>query len=936
MLGKLNTIIVCLLGICLSLPIAAQQYGYVQYNAASEAPFGEVSTVIQDKVGFVWIGSENGLYRFDGVHFDKFSMNTQSQSIHQICERDSQLLFVNDIGIYQIDNLRKQPKVSPILEGTIDKKPNLPFYPNDLFIAKNQTIWLSQSNHSIGQFQKGKFKTHDFSKTKKEQQFSIQQDEKGNIWALSPIDGLFVFDTKTKRFEQKLTIKNGNALLIHDDYLLIGNEALQVYNINGSQLKLIKTIDLNNDLVTALYVDKNKQYFIGTKQGKLLTLADLNSSLQTVYGASEAHRVEELDFGNIHKIYITTDKKSDKDNLWICSENGLWLLQERFFKTVNNLPMVNPIAIQMGNQGQAWSPISYLYEISPNEDEFSAASILDNLQVSAVTQDKDGFLWVATAAPNVELRKYSNKNVVKRYDFTTQGEAIFNLYSDSKSNIWFCRAPSTAPVIGIAQISNNGQVKYYDETKGFSSRVLAIKESVRGEIYAAGIGEKSYLYRYDAQKNEFINLSPKLPFVPILNFEVHDLTIDDRGIVWLATTDGLLRYDGEKVALIQNDILGQEEVRGVTHYANNNIWVSTATKGLVFHRGNTSTNLGEIEGLPSIISAYRCISTDAQGRLWAGTAEGLVYSKMSAALLPFSNTPTIRKVLVNRKELTTNFQKLKIKKGQQLQLHFTNLSYPAKNVEYQYRLVLAEDKALFLKEQSWKSIGNSNQLTFNKSDLGTYSLELRARQSGGYQWSKPIEIPLTIFLPWYLQKWFVYGLIGLLVLGISYYFRFFIQRRFNRLQDVLNYSRAALAKKELQLNQKMQEFKEQQAELDNANSNIETLELFIKDIPKKASWNDIITAMSKAVNQSDEINAFEIAFKEGNEIVHKGFSNQERSGYTFRSQPFDAKSSLACWAMTNNKEVLINDFEKGTWTIYRRKSSLSFPFFAVYSIQIRK
>ncbi|MGB5497717.1 MAG: hypothetical protein WBM77_02175, partial [Maribacter sp.] len=514
-----------------------------------------------------------------------------------------------------------------------------------------------------------------------------------------------------------------------------------------------------------------------------------------------------------------------------------------------------------------------------------------------------------------------------------RGDAIFNLYPDSKGNLWFCQAPLNKPIIGIAKINAKGEIKYYDETKGFSSRVLAIKEGARGEIYAVGIGEESYLYRFDPEKDVFVNLSPTLPFTAILNFEAHDLTIDDRGVVWLATTDGLLRYDADKITLIQNDILGQEEVRGVTHYSNNNIWVSTATKGLVFHHQNTSTILGETEGLPALIGAYRCITTDAQGRLWAGTAEGLVYSRIPAATLPYSNPPSIRKIVINRREVTEGFNEvLKIKKSEQLNLQFTNLSFPAKNVQYQYRLLPKEDRQIMLEEQLWQSNGNKNALSLSQIELGEYWLELRARQPGGYQWSKPLEIQLKVFLPWYSQTWFIYGSIGLLVLFISYYFRFYVKRRLNRLQQVLNYSNEKLAKKEAQLHKKIREFKEQQEELENATSNIETLELFIKEIPKKASWNDIITAMGKAVNQSADINAFEIAFMEKNEIVHKGYSNQEQGGYTFRSKPFNAKTSITCWAMANSKEVLINDFEKEhTMYIeekaaYRFKSLLFIPF----------
>ena len=918
----------------ISIHISAQQYSYVQYNSGSGAPFDQVSTVLQDQAGFIWIGSQNGLYRFDGIHFDLYSMHTKSQFVHQLHEREDQLLFVNDMGIYQIDDLLSQPKVIPLIEGTINETAGLPFYPNDFAPAKDQEIWLTQSNHSVGRLQQEDFKTYPFSKTDKAQKLGIHKDSKGGIWVLSPLDGLFYFDKAANTFKKKLNIKNGNALLIHKDYLLVGNDALRVYKIQENKLQLIKTIELDDDLITAMYADENDQYVIGTRKGKLFMVSDLNDPPQTIYGANEAHRVEELDFGPINEIYVTTDSKSNNDKLWVCSETGLWLLQKRFFKTVKNLPLNNPISIAMGNQGKAWAPINYLFEISPNQDEFTARPIFDNLQATAVAQDKAGFLWVTTANPKVELLKYDKNRIVKRYDdFHERGETIFNLFPDSKGNLWFCQAPLNKPIIGIAKIDEKGAITYYDETKGFASRILAIKESARGEIYAAGIGEKSYLYRFDPVEDQFVNLSPALPFTAMLNFEAHDLTVDDSGVVWLATTDGLLRYDGEKITLIQNDILGQEEVRGVTHYSNNNIWISTATKGLVFHQQNTSTVLGETEGLPAVISAYRCITTDDQGRLWAGTAEGLVYSRMSAATLPYSNPPRIRKIMINQRVLPEGFNEvLKIKKSQELNLYFTNLSFPARNVQYQYRLLPKEDRQIMLEEQLWQSNGNNNSLSLSQIELGNYYIELRAKQPGGYQWSKPLEIQLNVFLPLYLQTWFIYSSIGLLVLFISYYFRFYVRRRFNRLQQVLKYSNEKLAIKEAQLHQKIQEFEEQQEELDSANSNIHTLELFIKEIPKKASWNDIITAMGKAVNQSSDINAFEIAFKEKNEIVHKGFSNQERSGYTFRSKSFNVKTSITCWAMANNREVLINDFNKEhTMYIeekaaYRFNSLLFIPF----------
>jgi hypothetical protein len=540
----------------------------------------------------------------------------------------------------------------------------------------------------------------------------------------------------------------------------VGGEDIRLYAIKDNTPRLLRVMELEDDLVTAIHVDRKDRYIVGTKKGKLFKIPDIDSPPQPIYGANEAHRVEELAFGYIYEIYVTNDGKSDHDQLWICAETGLWLLQQRFFKTVDNLPMNNPIAISMGSEGKAYAPINYLYEIAPKPGGYTARPIYDNIQVNAVVEDKDGNKWVTTTTPKVELLKFTNDRIVRRYDFHDRGESIFNLYPDSKGNIWFCQAPVNKPIIGIAMINTDGDVVNYDHTRGFSSRVLALKESVRGEIYAVGIGEKSYLYRYNPAQDRFDNLSPELPFTAMLNFEAHDLTIDDRGVVWLATTDGLLRYDGEKVALIQDDILGQEEVRGVTHYANNNIWIATATKGLVFHQQNTSTLLGETEGLPAVICAYRCINTDAEGHLWAGTAEGLVYSRMPAATLPYSNPPMLRNITINGSGIKADRDGvIAIRKGKKIRIQFSNLSFPAKDVQYQYRLLPKEDRHILLEEQLWESNEKNNTLILNEIDVGEYYLEVRAWQPGGYQWSEPLEIPLTVFLPWYVQTWFIYSLV---------------------------------------------------------------------------------------------------------------------------------------------------------------------------------
>ena len=719
---------------CLATFLVAQKYSYIQYDEKQGAPFNEISSALHDEQGFLWLGSPNGLYRFDGINFENFGIQIQSQNIHRLVQREGKIYFINDTGIHQISNSLSTPTVSTIIEGSIIETDTLPFYPNNLLCTKSKEIWISQSNHSVGKLYQNTFITYPFSTTEQPYKIELSEDSNGNIWALSPLDGLFLFDQSKNNFVKKLDIKNGHALFINDSQFLIGGDNLYQYSLKkNNKLRLQRTIFLEDDSFTTIYLGENNHYIVGTQNGKLYYLQDLKSQLKTVYGANESHRVEELDFGRINEIYSSTDSLSNNKNLWISSESGLWLLKQTMFETVINLPKNNPIGVALNSTGNAYVPLNGLYEISANKDEFVAQQINKEIQITAVASDLSDDLWISTASPKVELLKYNNNTITNRYSFSDRGEDIFFLFSDSKKNLWFCQAPSDKPIVGVGKINANGSVQLYDETKGFSSRVLVIKESSRGEIYAAGIGENSYLYHYNSMEERFENLSLPLPFKSFENFEVHDLTIDDRGVVWLASTEGLLRYDSEKITLIQNGVLKQEEVRGVTHIGDENIWVATATSGIVFHQNNNSTQISEIAGLPASINAYRCINADKNGRIWVGTTEGLVYSRVTGETLPYSNTPRIKQILVDKKKPEKEFkQKITFHENSQLELFITNLFFPSRDIQYQYRLIPKEEKDILLEEYFWQPNNYNNKITLSNLEVGNYILEIRARQPGGF------------------------------------------------------------------------------------------------------------------------------------------------------------------------------------------------------------
>ncbi len=910
--------------------IDAQSFAYVQYGETSDSPFKEAKTVAYDTLGYLWVGTPNGLYRFNGNEFESYSSMLKSHNIHRIKERLGSLYFVNDQGINEMDRLDDRPIVRSLVQGGLNQTDELPFYPNDLEIDLEGHIWISNSDHSVGRFSANGYQVYRFSPSDTEQHISILLDPKGQIWVLSPMDGLFFFNRSRKEFDEILEVK-GDVIMFDEEFVLIGGDKLDLYSRVDHTLRFVKSIDIGPHVISAIHKSKDGYYFIGTQSGRLFVLDDLHGIPRRVYGANDPHRVEALKFGKIHHIF-SPPGGTDSHKIWLCTENGLWMLHEHFFASISQLPFHHVSGVSVTDKSRAFVAMNHLYEITETPNGFVAKKIFDDHQINAVAKDKFGNLWVSTVAPRNALLKIRDGQIVKRYPVAERGSSIFNIEADSKGNIWFCQAPFEEPIIGIGKVDNKGQLQYYDASYGFSSRILVLKEGPHGEIYAAGIGD-NYFYVYDSSQNRFVNLSPTLPFEAGPGFEVHDMTVDERGVVWLASTDGLLRYDSEKMVLIQNELLGQREVRGVTSLPDNKLWIATATDGLIYYQDKTFTSVDESAGLPSLINTYRSIVSDDLGRIWVGTTEGLVFSRNAHSTLPTSPKPRIQYININHDPLhQIPNKRFKMRQSDRADIRYTNLSFGREPTEYQFRTVLEEEYGILLEEQIWQPAAHQGIVVLENMEIGNYIVEVRAREPGGYQWSQPHKFDLHVFRPWFYQTWFLIPIIAGGILLLGYYLSFSLKRRINKMKEVLKYANTRLAEKQAQLDQKINEFDEKEVELANARSNIQTLELFIQEMDTNTSWNEIITVMGKAVDQSIDVDAFEICFTEKNSIFHKGYSNQESGGYTFRSKPFDPKTSLTSWAIANESEVKINDFdeEHSMYILpkqaYRFKSLIFVPF----------
>jgi len=124
----------------------------------------------------------------------------------------------------------------------------------------------------------------------------------------------------------------------------------------------------------------------------------------------------------------------------------------------------------------------------------------------------------------------------RRIDLADRGGGIFYMLGDHRGDLWLCQAPTDTPLKDVTRVQPDGTTQFYDADDGVENRILVLREGPRNALYAADIGPTTYLFRYQPDRDRFINLSRPLPFKYSQNFEVHDLAIDKQGLVWMATT----------------------------------------------------------------------------------------------------------------------------------------------------------------------------------------------------------------------------------------------------------------------------------------------------------------------------------------------------------------------------------------------------------------
>jgi len=563
----------------------AQNLHLTYYSEASGLPSDQVRHVVQDSMGFLWIASDAGLLRFDGKRFNNYSQQVPSQYGRYLCSTPEGLLLSHDAGISLIKPGLDTSLITLRWEASIDPEEDALFYPHRIFRQGNGNIWISQPGGRISRIsgqEKKDFSSSSLSPENPLIHASFAEPEDCSLWIGFSDGRLCLFDESSQKLEEISAFAAINDMKSQGKDLWIAGEHVQRIRLSEDCRRILDIETFYSDLgeVSAISLDSKGNIFMGIKEKGLYYLDRRQGESPRfikIFSNNDPHRVDELPFKNIHNIVMESD-----DELWICSAEGLGILQRRFFESIGSIPNANATSICMAENGKIFVNFGDIYVIEQTDIGYEGAT-LQNYTGETVTALAGirNYLWAGTSTGQLFRMNQSGK-ITGSVDLRSRGEGIYCLTEDSQGRLWVCQAPEDRPLTGIGCVLPDGTLKEYGYEQGLESRVLSLRETKNGRIYCSAIGQSTFLYRYMPEEDAFINLSLPMDFNISPNFEVHDLAMDDKGVIWLASTNGLLRYDMDRIKRVS---LGENntdiEIRAVVCMDDGSIWASTDTEGII-------------------------------------------------------------------------------------------------------------------------------------------------------------------------------------------------------------------------------------------------------------------------------------------------------------------------------------------------------------------
>ena len=783
--------------------------------------------IVQDKSGFIWLGTSDGLNRFDGRNFVVYrniagdSTSLTNNIINSLCtDHLGQVWAATNGGLcyYDFEDDAFHQIAFPDSLEKLDQHRVHSVAPDN-----QDNIWFATRTY-IHRWHKGQ--RLESIKVPGDDHLQIKYlyiDDKQNVW-IGMENGILRYQTQKKIFTNltvstAFTLEHHYSSTVHPilpykgDTLLIGSwyGGLQKVYPDGDVLKSIPyTDDAEKDqrkhIIRGISPGPNGNYWIGT-YGDGVSIFNSRTSTFTAHFHHDPSDSKSLSDDYINDVF--TDNSGI---VWVGTDVGLdkydpftqqfqSILIPTFSGEFSVYRIPSSISEEFQHPDQLIITVSGagIYQYDTNTDEFTLHrndpkdpnSLPDN-SVYTLFRDHQGRRWVGTRSgvclANEDYTKYS-KLVVKGSEFTAGAHEIIE---DHDGNIWLASFV-------------NGVFRYNEKTKGLTQyahddanpnslpddRVFCMLFDHDGMLW---IGTQNRgLCRLNPMTGEFINfLHDKNDPHTLPDNGMYDLHEDADHFLWIATENGLAKMDLKNFAITNystKDGLCNNDVFSITPDKEGYYWLATNNGISKFDPKNiTFKNYFISDGLPTN-RLTGSVYYSSNGILYLGTSGKITYCQPSMMQMN-RHIPSV--VITNFKVFDArepimregpDLEPIKLSYKQNMitfdfaALNFTNSILN----QYAYRLEGFDDH--------WIYCGNKQSATFTNLDGGTYTFHVKAANNDGIWNEEGAKVVITVKSPFW-ETWWFYLLCVLAISGILYgAYRFRIQQLLRLQQMRLRISR---------------------------------------------------------------------------------------------------------------------------------------------------
>lgn len=509
--------------------LKAERYYYFDHvTTADGLQSNTIYCTMQDMNGFVWIGSRDGLSRYDGNTFRKMRDLAKGDgtggNIFAISEDiEGKIWFSNPHGIHIYD-----PKTG-----------------------------LMKSLGRLGATSC----------------FTIEADSKGRVWLIT--DRLFRYDCKTLE-RQVYTFKDSMALSTAiDSYgtTWIATEDGKVY-----------TYDMRTDRFIQRIFEKKIRRIISAENGKLLMATSDNEVIYIDCVTLGSETLFKADKGNM----ITSMIERTAGECWIGTQKGLFIRRAGTdYKgqalhddaTPESISADYVTSLNKDNRGNIWAGTYYtginIWKDRDGEMEQYFMNPSDNSIkgkiVRSICQDNKGMIWFCTEDGWLN-RLNPSSQTMKNYKLA-DGLNLHGLIMDG-DRMWIC---SYGKGIWLFDLTKEKVTRHYELTD--NSVILGIRTS-DGQIL---VGTTTGLYRHERESDSFVKVES------VGRDFVHTLYQDSKGIIWVGTYgNGIKCLDGQG-KLISHTTISEGEgglpSRFITSFyedSKHRMWITTEGAGICY------------------------------------------------------------------------------------------------------------------------------------------------------------------------------------------------------------------------------------------------------------------------------------------------------------------------------------------------------------------